>query len=132
MAQTAFCRFDKVEPMGGSFRAALAAAIVADDVGKVFGVSINSSGRAVLGGSVASAIKGVICAVKPMAIGDIIDVMTDGEITNFTDNAGAAVAAGADHFAAIATGVVSVTSTSSPQYVGHTVEAGRLVVRVGR
>lgn len=132
MAQTAFCRYDKVEPMGGSFRAPLAAAISADDVGKVQGVSINNSGRAVIGGADALSIKGVICAVKPMAIGDIIDVMTDGEITNFTDAAGAAVAAGANLYVAFATGIVSVTSTGSPQYVGHTVEASRLVVRVGR
>lgn len=132
MAQTAFCRIDKYEPMGGGFRAPLSFAIVADDVGKCFGVSLNSSGRAVLGGGAALAIKGVICAVRPMAIGDIIDVMTDGEITGYTDNAGAAVAGGADLYAAIATGVISVTSTSSPQYVGHTAEAGRFIVRVAR
>lgn len=130
MAQTSFSRIDKYEPMGGGFRAPLNAAIPADDVGKIRGVSINSSGRAVLGGAVV-AIKGVICAVKVMAAGDIIDVMTDGEIVQATLPAGTALVAGTDYYADATTGALTATATSNA-YVGHTVELDRLVVRVGR
>lgn len=131
-------RFDKVEPRGGAFRAPLNAAIASTDVGKVQGVSLNSSGRVVVGGaSAAIGIKGVICPTEPMNAGDIIDVMTDGEIVEFTATGGGTINAGVDLFAAFATGVVDGTATGSPQYVGHTVEGGsptatRLVVRVGR
>jgi hypothetical protein len=126
-------RIDKYEPMGGGFRVPLNAAIAAVDVGKVQGVSLNASGRAVVGGAAAAiGIKGVICPVKAMAAGDIVDVMTDGEIVEFTDTAGGASTAGTDYFAAFATGAVNTTATGSPQYIGHTVEVGRLVVRVGR
>jgi len=131
-------RIDKYEPMGGGFRAPLAAAIDSAHVGVVQAVSLNGSGRAVVGGAAAAiGIKGIICPVRVMAAGDIIDVMTDGEIVDFTDTSGTVVAAGTDVFAAFATGAVTATTTGTPQYVGHTVEGGaanatRLIVRVGR
>lgn len=126
-------RIDKYEPMGGGFRAPLNAAITTPDVGKVQAVSLNASGRVVIGAAAAAVgIKGVICPVRPMAVGDVIDVMTDGEIVEFTDTAGGASTAGTDYFAAFATGAVNTTATGAPQYVGHTVEVGRLIVRVGR
>lgn len=131
-------RIDKYEAMGGGFRAPLNAALIASDVGKVQAVSMNGSGRVVIGGAAAAiGIKGVICPFKILAAGDPIDVMTDGEIVEFIDSAGATVAAGVDVFAAFASGAVTVTSTSAPQYVGHTVEGGspgqtRLIVRIGR
>lgn len=124
-------RIDKYEPMGGGFRAPLNAAIAAADVGKVQAVTLNASGRAVVGGGAANAdVKGVICPNRAMAAGDIIDVMTDGEIVEFTATDGTASSAGTSYFAAPATGAVSTTNTGA--YVGHTVEVGRLVVRVGR
>lgn len=125
-------RIDKYEPMGGGFRVPLNFAIDLAHVGVIQAVSVNSSGRAVLGGAAAINIKGLICPVAVMNIGDIIDVMTDGEIVDLLDTAGTAVAAGTDMFAAFATGAVTVTTTGSPQYIGHTVEATRLIVRVGR
>jgi len=116
--------------MGGGFRAPLNAAILAADVGKVIGVSLNGTGKVIYGGAVV-AIKGVISPVRPMAAGEIIDVMTDGEIVNATLNNGSALAAGTTYYADNATGDLTATSTSN-QYVGHTVELDRLVVRVGR
>lgn len=127
-------RFDKVEPMGGSFRAPLNAAIVAARVGDIIGVSLNGSGRVVEGGAVA-AIKGVICPVRVMAAGDIIDVMTDGEIVNATLNDGTtALTAGTSYYAdAAANGdITSASNAGANAYIGHTVEAGRVVVRVQR
>jgi hypothetical protein len=126
-------RFDKYDGNGGGFRAPLAAAIIASQVGVIQGVWINGSGRAAIGGAAAaSGIKGVICPVRPMNVGEPIDCMVDGEIVDLTDSTGAAIAAGTDVFAAFATGAITVTSTGSPQYIGHTVEASRLVVHVAR
>lgn len=124
-------RYDKYEPKSGGFRAALAADFTTvADLGKVQGVSLDASGRVVIGGAAAVNIKGVLVLTKVKNAGDIVDVMTDGEIVDYTTDAGAAMVAGTDYYSAI-TGVVSSTAASS-QYVGHTVESTRLVVRVGR
>lgn len=121
-------RFDKYNGHVGGFRAPLEAAIAIADVGKIFAVSINSSGRAVIGGPAATAISGVICAVRPMAAGEPIDVMTAGEIEEATETAGPAFVLG-DPVWATAAGNVDDTSTSG-KVIGITVaRAGRLVVR---
>jgi hypothetical protein len=120
-------RFDKVEPLGGSFRAALAAAVVIGDVGVIKGVSLNSSGRLVQGAAALGAYKGVICADYTMAATQPIDVMTDGEIVDLP----AGFTAGADIFIAVATGLLTMTATSN-QYLGHMVETDRLIVRIAR
>lgn len=128
MAGTA--RPDKVENRGGSFRAALEADIAVGDVGKVYAISINSSGRAVVGGPAETAISGLAVAVRPMKAREIIDVMTNGEIEDATMTSGAAFTLGAPVYAH-ADGTVDNTSASG-KVVGITVaRAGRLVVRVG-
>lgn len=127
-------RIDKYEPMGGGFRAQLNAAIVAARVGDIIAVSLNGTGKVVEGGAVAT-IKGVICPVKVMAAGDVIDVMTDGEIVNCTLNDGTTgLAAGTSYYGdAAANGdITSNANAGANAYIGHTVEAGRLVVRVQR
>lgn len=121
-------RFDKYNPHVGGFRAPLAAAIAVADVGKIFAVSIDSSGRAAIGGAAQTAISGLICAVRPMAAGEPIDVMTAGEIEEATETAGTAFTLGAPVFAH-ADGTVDDTSTNGVA-VGITVtRATRLVVR---
>lgn len=126
-------RFDKYEGMGGGFRAPLNAAIPGTDVGKIIGVGLNGSGKVVYGAAAAIGIKGVICPVRAMNAGDIIDVMTDGEIVDATLNNGSALTAGTDYYATASAGNGDITATlTSNQYIGHTVEATRLVVRVGR
>lgn len=57
--------------------------------------------------------------------GDIVDVMTDGEIVELTG-----LAAGTKYYADPTGNGVNTTNTNP--YVGHTVEAGRLIVRVAR
>jgi hypothetical protein len=107
---------------------------VAARVGDIIGVSLNGSGRVVEGGAVAT-IKGVICPVKAMAAGDIIDVMTDGEIVNCTLNDGTtALTAGTSYYSdAAANGdITSAANAGANAYIGHTVEAGRLIIRVQR
>lgn len=127
-------RIDKYEPMGGGFRALLNAAIPSTDVGKIIGVSLNGTGKVVYGGAAPINIKGVICPVRAMAAGEVIDVMTDGEMVDCTLNDGTtALTAGTDYYATATalSGALTATSTTN-QYIGHTVEASRLIVRVAR
>lgn len=117
-------RFDKYDPISGGFRAPLNAAYTGS--ANVVGVGLNSSGLLVVGASVAAiGIVGVICQPKNKAAGDVIDVMTDGEIVEF---AGAAATL---YTANTTTGAVSNAAISATQQlVGFTVELSRLIVRV--
>jgi len=90
-------------------------------------VSINTSGRVVIGGTGLIDIRGVICPTEAMAAGAAIDVMTDGEITDATETAGTAFTGGALVYAHI-DGTVDDTLTSGKP-VGFTVEIDRVVVR---
>jgi hypothetical protein len=120
-------RFDKVEPKGGSFRAPLGFAIAAADVGDVVGVGLDANGVAQKSGS-QTGIVGVICPSSQAAVGDPIDVMTDGEIVDV-----AGLAAGTVYYAADADGAVDTTAPAAGVAgvrVGHTVQSWRLVVRV--
>jgi hypothetical protein len=123
-------RYDKYDPFDGGFRARLNAAIPAADAGKIQAVSLNSTGRVVIGdgGGGLVAIRGVICATEAMAAGDAIDVMTDGEIADATFTVGTAFVAGTLVYAQT-TGVVNQTSASA-KAIGFTVELDRLIVRV--
>ena len=126
-------RYDKYEPRAGGFRAALNAAIAAADVGKIYAVGINGSNRVIRTGIAATAdIAGVICAVRPMSAGEIIDVMTSGEIVEATTTAGAAFTNGAKVYGHTDGNVDSTATTS--KYLGQVVEATgsthRIIVRV--
>jgi hypothetical protein len=127
--------YDKYEPRVGGFRALSAIAWVfsateaTNDLGKVWGVGLDATGKVVKGAGV-TGILGVVVLREAKAIGDVIDVMTDGEITDFTLQTGAAAAAGTRYFGIAASGDFAVTATGTR--LGWTVEADRLVVRVGR
>lgn len=122
-------RFDKYAPYAGGFRAKLAVALTATDIGKMWAVGLDASGNVVLGAGV-TGIVGVICAVRAMAISEPIDVMTDGEIADFTLQNGSAAAAGTRYFGVAADGTWSTTATGTR--LGWTVAANRFIVRVGR
>lgn len=116
-------RYDKYEPKGGGFRAPLAANTVSPgDVAQVRAVSLNASGQVVIGTAGQSGFCGVIVQDKAMNAGDIVDVMTDGEVVDM-----ASLAAGTKYYAA-ANGTLNTTTTNP--LVGWTVEATRLIVRV--
>lgn len=83
-------RYDKYDPYDGGYRATLNAAIVAADAGKLRAVSLNASGRAVIGGSALTDLRGIICPTEAMPATASIDVMTDGEVAEPTTTAGAA------------------------------------------
>lgn len=120
-------RIDKYDPIAGGFRAPLAQAYNGSN-GNPVGVGLDINGRVVVGGGV-TGIVGVIC-IPPLnlnvpsfvkAAGSQVDVMTHGELVEFTGVAGTKYYAGAD-------GVISTTATGV--LVGWTVEANRLIVRV--
>jgi len=122
-------RFDKYEPRVGGFRAKLNAALLAADVGKIRGVSINSSGRVVIGAAAETQIVGLICPVRPMAVGEPIDVMTSGEIVECLKTAGTAFVAGDIVTVAISGDVGSTAVGAGFKAVGHMVELDRMIVR---
>lgn len=123
-------RYDKYDPYDGGFRAPLAAAIADADSHKIYGVGLDSSGRVVLGGG-QTGIVGALVAHGAKNAGDIVDVMTDGEIVEATLNDGTALAAGTKYYGVTADGSIGTTATSNVQ-LGFTVEATRLVVRASR
>lgn len=115
-------RIDKYDPISGGFRAPLNAAYTG--AAAPIAVGINGSGRVVAGASV-TGIVGIICSPYNKAAGDIVDVMTDGELVEFGG------AAGTVYTANTTTGVISSAAGSVTQVVvGFTVEADRLIVRV--
>jgi hypothetical protein len=120
-------RFDKYGPVVGGFRAPLLAAITSTDVGKIQAVSINTSGQVVIGGAAETAVIGLIVAVRPMAVNEVIDVMTSGEIVEATKTAGTAWAAGDIVYAHLA-GTVDAVSTSG-KVVGKMLSTTRMLVR---
>ena len=88
-------RYDKYEGKAGGFRAPLAAAWASSEVGKPYAVGLNTSGQVVKGAG-NSGVVGVLIITKAKAAGDIVDVMTNGEIVEAplkTKNAYAAVLA---------------------------------------
>lgn len=140
-------RYDKYEPISGGFRGPLAADLTFDAAGH-YGpkaVSLNASGQIVEGtagqsGGVGVLIKnvplypnlgnipGAVNAAIPIGgkAGNIVDVMTHGEIVGVTG-----LVAGTTYYAA-ANGTLTSTAPGAGvngYRVGHTVEADRLVVR---
>lgn len=110
-------RYDKYDPVSGGFRAPLAADLSTTDT--VIGVGLDASGNVVPGAG-QSGVVGAVVVTREMNAGDIVDVMTDGEVVE------AGLTAGTAYYAANADGAVA---TTGDVYLGHTVEADRLVVR---
>lgn len=141
-------RYDKYDPISGGFRAKLAAALTLTGGSFIGAVSLNSAGRAVVGTAGQSGLVGIV--VKNVArgpvgqwgtslaggtpnanapigalAGDVVDVMTSGEIVDLDP---AVFLAGIAVYATPA-GALTATPTGNTK-IGWTVEAGRLVVRV--
>ena len=126
-------RFDKYDPVSGGFRARLGFAPAAGEVGDVIAVGLNASGEAVKAAA-AEDTEGVICLSSLLNQGDVVDIMTDGEIVDVdaaNDNVTGPVAGAAAY--AEDGGGVGVTAPGAGVNgvkVGRFVEAWRLVVRV--
>ena len=116
-------RYDKYEPKAGGFRAVLHVDTV-KNTGNPLGVGLNASGRVVVGAG-NTGVLGVMVLTKDMKAGDIVDVMTSGEVVDCTS-----LTAGTVYTANTTTGVISNAAASATQTpIGFTVEATRLVVR---
>lgn len=118
--------YDKYDPISGGFRAPAAQAWTGADLRVPRAVSLDANGRVVRGTAGNSGFVGVVVAHKDVAIGDILDVMTQGEIVDVTGlNAGTV-------YYATAAGPLAATAPAAGTNagrVGHTVESDRLVVR---
>jgi hypothetical protein len=135
-------RIDKYDPKSGGFRAPLNIALTATsgpagvtDLNRVLCVALNGSGR-VIKATTAASVVGVICTGSAKAIGDPIDVMTDGEIVELAaaDLQTGSPAAGTRYYFDSTASRLSATAPGAGvngAQIGTTVEAGRLVVRVG-
>lgn len=121
-------RYDKYEPKAGGFRAPLAADLAkttTQGTGNPIGVGLDVNGRVVPGAG-QTGIVGVLVTTKNMKAGDIVDVMTNGEIVEM-----ASVAAGTVITTLTTTGVTDdVAADGTHIRVGFTVEATRLIVRM--
>lgn len=123
-------RIDKTESAIGVFRAPLAGDYAGSET--PVGVGLDVNGRVVIGAG-QSGIVGLLvrpalnlqAPLLPMKAGNMVDVITNGELVEF------AGAAGTKYTVNTTTGVVSSTAASATQIpVGWTVEATRLIVRV--
>jgi hypothetical protein len=140
-------RWDKYDPYVGNHRATWAADISLDQANLVLGVGLNSSGLLVIGAG-SSGLTGIVIIpvgqdihgylLEPPLAGDVHDVGKHGEIVNFQTTAftsgaflpGTAPVAGTRYYAH-ADGTVNATATGVGSiYIGHTVEASRLIVSV--
>lgn len=115
--------YDKYDPKAGGFRAPLAADWHDPaDFKEVFGVGLNASGQ-VVKGTGNSGFVGIMILTRKQDAGDIVDIMTNGEVVDFPGTAGT------KYYAAAADGVVNATSAAGKLQIGWTVQADRLVVR---
>jgi single-stranded DNA-specific DHH superfamily exonuclease len=100
-------------------------------------VALNGSGQ-IIRATTAAGCVGVIIVNSPMAIGEIVDVMTDGEIVELAAadlQANTAPVIGTRYFFDATAGRLTATPPTTATvgfYVGTTIEAGRLVVRAMR
>jgi hypothetical protein len=133
-------RFDKYDPISGGFRGKLKLALAvatALDKERLFGVSVEAAtGLLVLGGA-STAIRGVINVRETKAAGDVVDVMTGGEIVDafFLNDGTTATVLGTIYYVDNVTGAITATSTSNKQIgvrVVDTPDKGRIIVRVSQ
>lgn len=136
-------RIDKWHPAIGLFRAPLNAALTATsgpagvtDLNRVLCVGLNGSGK-VVKATTAFTVKGIIIANRPMAANEPIDVFQFCEVIDLAavDLQSGSPAAGTDYIMdATASRLAAIGAPgagTSFARIGWTVEATRLVVRLG-
>lgn len=135
-------RYDKYNPVSGGFRAKLNAAWTATsgpagvtDLNRIIVVELNASGRVIKATSPVTAV-GIVILTGAKAAGDVVDVMTAGEIVEIdgADVQGAvAPTAGQRYFfdaTASRMALVAAPVAGTNYFIlGRMVEATRLVVR---
>lgn len=131
-------RYDKFDPIANGFRAHVAADYLDADLGKIFGVGLDTTGKVVKGAGNSGIVGVLVVTSKPGVVGpqkqiSSVDVMQQGCVTDFGPSTTGLVpgtdfgTAGTKYYSDN-TGVISTTSTGV--YVGTTVEPDRLQVNV--
>lgn len=131
-------RFDKYAPIGGGFRGKLKLAFpVATvlDKERIFGVSIEAATGLVILGGASTAIRGIVNVRESKAAGDVVDVMTSGELVDafFLNDGVTATVLGTVYYVDNVTGAITATSTSNKQIgvrVVDTPDKGRIIIRI--
>lgn len=124
-------RYDKYDPNVGGFRGPLAADLTATEKtgnGNPLAAGLDVNGRVVVGATAAASTSGtvgLICTTRDMKAGDIVDVMTAGEVVEMTGTVAGT------RYALLANGTVGAGGAGLLN-IGWTVEATRLVVRCGQ
>lgn len=132
--------YDKYDPKDGGFRAPLDADQTAlngalGSPEAPIGVALTANGTVVAMGDAAAntGCVGILVTNRDMFAGDVVDIMTDGEIVDFGGTAGT------DYFVNATNGAITdnpdgggAAASGEGISIGHTVEASRLVVRFGR
>lgn len=114
-------RFDHVESAIGIVRAPIATNFAEADWDNVIPVGINGTGKAVKGAGQTGVIGVVVPGRTVYRAGQVCDIMKKGDIVDVVG-----LAAGTKYYATSAGALV--TTATDNVYVGHTVEADRLVV----
>lgn len=115
-------RYDKYSGVTGGFRAEAAEAADPADYDVVLGAGLDANGRVLQGVPSNSGFKGVTIRDRTKRrAGDILDIMTHGEIVDVDG-----LAAGTTYYLQ---GDGTLGAAETRYHVGHTVEAWRLVVR---
>lgn len=116
-------RYDKYDGVAGGFRVKSKAAVVEANWDRPVGLGVDANGLGSVKAPETSGYKGVTIVDRTKRrAGDILDVMTNGEIVDCTG-----LTAGTTYYLQTATGELGTTETR--YMVGHTVEAWRLIVR---
>jgi hypothetical protein len=125
-------RYDKYQPEVGNHRAALAAAWVAANVNRAFGVGLDTNGKVVVGAG-NTGIIGIVILSKAKPAGTTVDIMKFGECVEADvygpTNTASGFTAGTKVYADNVTGALSLVATGAT-LVGHTAEASRLIVSI--
>ena len=133
-------RYDKYDPIANGFRGDVAVDFPDADLGKIFGVGLDSAGKVVKGSGQTGVVGVLVVTQKPGRVGPLrevarVDVMTQGCVTDFGPSDAGKVpgvdfgVAGTKYYSDSA-GVITSTSGTGKFYVGHTCEPDRLEVNV--
>lgn len=119
-------RIDKTHSAVGVVRAALNADVAEADYNKVIGVGLNAQGRIVYGAG-QTGIKGIIIPDRTRRkAGLVTDIFVLGDVVEVDG-----LPAGTSIYADPATGALATTDAAGVNtYIGFTVEADRLVIRL--
>lgn len=131
-------RIDKSNPINSTFRVHIAADYPDANLGKLYGVGLDASGKVVIGAGVDGIVGVMVLTEKPGVIGPLrqvsrVDIMKSGEVVEFGPTAGVPGTdfgtAGHAYYSTQA-GVISDVWAANSVYVGHCVEPDRLIVGV--